>query len=522
MKWVITVNWKRTLAVIAAITVTVGTISFRDSVSERDLVYAKTISEIEAEKKEQQEKIQQKKTEAEALAQDISRQEEYQKALQDEIDLINSKMYLIDTQIQSISAEMEEKQAQITELETMIAVQQAETDKGLEDFKARIRTLYVHGNDSLLSALVGATDFYDVLAKVDLIKRIGKHDDEMMDSLQRELRALSENQQELNNQVQTLALRQTEMQSVRSEFSDSRSELDSAVAEVMEVQAKLAAQQSDAQQDIRRAEEAMEELEEEEEALILEAAKKAAEEAKKKADEEAKKKAEEEARQKAIEEEARRQSEEASRKRTTTTTTTTTTRATTTTTAKTTVTTATNAPGVTTYFTTKLTTTTKAATTTKATSTTVTTLSTTSTTTTPTTPTAAPAPSGVLAWPAPGFYHISSPFGWRWGRMHKGIDIAGGGQNINGANACAAKGGTVIKAKLGYNGGYGNYVQIDHGDGLNTLYAHLQSLDVSVGQQVSTGTVVGKIGSTGNSTGPHLHFSVIVNGTFVDPMGYLY
>ena len=521
MKWVIALNWKRTLAVIAAITVTVGTISFRDTVLQRDLVYAKTISEIEAEKKEHQEKIQQKKAEADALAKDISRQEEYQKALQDEIDLINSKMYLIDTQIQSISAEMEEKQAQITELESMIAVQQAETEKGLEDFKARIRTLYVHGNDSLLSALVGATDFYDVLAKVDLIKRIGKHDDEMMHSLQRELRALSENQTELNSQVQTLSLRQTEMQSVRSEFADSRSELDNAVAEVMVLQAKLAAQQSDAQQDIRRAEEAMEDLEEEEEALILEAAKKAAEDAKKKADEEAKKKAEEVARQKALEEEARRQSEEASRRRTTTTTTATTTRATTATTARTTVTTAVSAPGATTYFTTKLTTTTKAATT-KATSTTVMTLSTTSTTTTTTTTTAPPAPSGVLAWPAPGFYHISSPFGWRWGRMHKGIDIAGGGQNINGANACAAKGGTVIKAKLGYNGGYGNYVQIDHGDGLNTLYAHLQSLDVSVGQQVSTGTVVGKIGSTGNSTGPHLHFSVIVNGTFVDPMGYLY
>ena len=128
----------------------------------------------------------------------------------------------------------------------------------------------------------------------------------------------------------------------------------------------------------------------------------------------------------------------------------------------------------------------------------------------------------MLAWPAPGFYHISSGFGPRWGRQHKGIDIAGGGLNINGANACAAKGGTVIKAKLGYNGGYGNYVQIDHGNGLNTLYAHLQSVNVSVGQQVSTGTVVGKIGSTGNSTGPHLHFSVIVNGVFVDPMGYLY
>jgi murein DD-endopeptidase MepM/ murein hydrolase activator NlpD len=76
------------------------------------------------------------------------------------------------------------------------------------------------------------------------------------------------------------------------------------------------------------------------------------------------------------------------------------------------------------------------------------------------------------------------------------------------------------------NGGYGNYVQIDHGNGLCTLYAHLASISVSSGQKVSAGTVVGKIGATGNVVssgggGYHLHFSVIVNGTFVDPMPYL-
>ena len=516
-------QWKRTAAVLAAVTMTLATLGFREHLPQQLSASAKTISEIEAEKKAKQDEIDRKKAEAEALAGDISRQTEYQNALQEEIELINSRMMLIDTQIQSINAEIEEKQLLIAELENQIADQQAETDQGLVDFKMRIRTLYVHGNDSLLSALVGATDFYDVLAKIDLIKRISKHDDEMMTNLQQELRALSDNKAELNTQVQTLSLRQTEMQGVRGEFSASRGELDAAMEKAMLSMSELELQQANAQHGIADAEDDLEALEEEEEAMILEAARKAAEEAQKKADEEvARKKAAEEAAKKAAEEAARKQSEEASRRAatTTTTTTTTTTRATTTTTAKTTVTTVPGKNPVTTSPTTAVTTTAKVTTSTSKGVTTVTTTTTKAVTTTTTT--APPKPSGVLAWPAPGFYHISSGFGPRWGRQHKGIDIAGGGQNISGANACAAKGGTVIKAKLGYNGGYGNYVQIDHGNGLNTLYAHLQSVSVSVGQTVSTGTVVGKIGSTGNSTGPHLHFSVIVNGTFVDPMGYLY
>ncbi|MGH3041971.1 MAG: murein hydrolase activator EnvC family protein [Gaiellaceae bacterium] len=120
--------------------------------------------------------------------------------------------------------------------------------------------------------------------------------------------------------------------------------------------------------------------------------------------------------------------------------------------------------------------------------------------------------SSGLIWPVNGV--VTSGFGWRWGRMHEGIDIGA----PSGTSIRAAAGGTVIFA--GWMGGYGNLTIIDHGNGLATAYGHQSAIYVG-GGSVSQGTVIGAVGSTGNSTGPHLHFEVRVNGSPVDPMGYL-
>jgi len=125
----------------------------------------------------------------------------------------------------------------------------------------------------------------------------------------------------------------------------------------------------------------------------------------------------------------------------------------------------------------------------------------------------APSGSGVLGWPVSG--PVTSGFGVRWGRMHEGIDIAVG----EGTPVRAAAAGTVIYA--GWMSGYGNLVAVDHGNGLSTAYAHNSSLAVSVGQSVAAGEIVSYSGNTGNSTGPHVHFEVRVNGSAVDPLGYL-
>lgn len=115
-------------------------------------------------------------------------------------------------------------------------------------------------------------------------------------------------------------------------------------------------------------------------------------------------------------------------------------------------------------------------------------------------------------WPLNG--PITSYYGPRWGRMHTGIDIDG----TTGQPIVASNSGTVIMA--GPYSGYGNCVIIDHG-GVQTLYAHMTAINVSEGQQVSQGEIVGTVGATGNVTGDHLHFEVRVNGSPVDPMSYL-
>jgi murein DD-endopeptidase MepM/ murein hydrolase activator NlpD len=115
-------------------------------------------------------------------------------------------------------------------------------------------------------------------------------------------------------------------------------------------------------------------------------------------------------------------------------------------------------------------------------------------------------------WPLAG--NVTSYYGPRWGRMHTGIDIDG----TTGEPVVASKAGTVILASS-YSG-YGNAVIIDHG-GVQTLYAHLSSFNVSEGQEVPQGEIVGSVGCTGSCTGDHLHFEVRVNGEPVDPMSYL-
>jgi murein DD-endopeptidase MepM/ murein hydrolase activator NlpD len=121
--------------------------------------------------------------------------------------------------------------------------------------------------------------------------------------------------------------------------------------------------------------------------------------------------------------------------------------------------------------------------------------------------------SGRFIWPINGT--VTSGFGPRWGSFHEGVDISA----PTGTPIRAADGGTVRIA--GYTGGYGNYTCIDHGGGLSTCYGHQSSIAVSVGQSVAQAQVIGAVGSTGHSTGPHLHFEVRVNGQAVDPLGYL-
>src|SRR5215211_6889045 len=121
--------------------------------------------------------------------------------------------------------------------------------------------------------------------------------------------------------------------------------------------------------------------------------------------------------------------------------------------------------------------------------------------------------SGGLIWPVNG--PVVSPFGMRWGRLHAGVDIA----VPSGTPVHASQSGRVIIA--GAVGGYGNYICIGHGGPLSTCYGHNSSLGVSQGQSVKQGQVIASSGCTGHCFGPHVHFETRINGSPVDPMGYL-
>ena len=131
---------------------------------------------------------------------------------------------------------------------------------------------------------------------------------------------------------------------------------------------------------------------------------------------------------------------------------------------------------------------------------------------------------GSFGWPTPGYKRITSPYGPRTFTLngkrvssyHRGIDIGA----PSGAKIAASNGGKVVTSA--YNaGGYGNYVILDHGGGKMTVYGHMSKRMVSVGQSVTKGQQIGKVGSTGRSTGPHLHFEIRINGTAVNPINYL-
>ena len=124
-------------------------------------------------------------------------------------------------------------------------------------------------------------------------------------------------------------------------------------------------------------------------------------------------------------------------------------------------------------------------------------------------------PTGTLKYPIYGAL-LTSEFGWRWGRNHDGIDWAAG----VGTPIYAADGGTVTYT--GWFGGYGLYVEISHGSGVSTAYAHLNDIYVSTGEAVYQGQQIGTCGNTGYSTGPHLHFEVMINGSVQDPFQYLH
>lgn len=453
-------------------------------------VSAKTLSELQDEREANEAKIAEKQKQLDSLQSDLDENEAYQKVLQDKITLQQQNLDIVLEELDRINASIDETTVAISETEDEITVMEADIEIGLEEFKLRLRAMYMQGSDSLASALVGATDFYDLLSKYELMSRVAKHDNDLVNGLKEDLDACNAKKEQLEAEKLSLDQQQAEQQEKKNEFTEALADLQDTYSETTEAQEALQRQKDQLNVDVETLEENNKELDAQEEQIKAAIA---AEAEKKRKEEEAEKQRQAEEAAAAAESQRAEGSENSDRN---------------------------NESNESTNSNSNV----------SENNTNESDSSDASNENTAADETPVSSGSTSFSWPCPGHYVISSGFGGRWGTNHNGIDIAGGNA---GAAVTASRSGTVVRvvnscthnyaksSSCGCGGGYGNYVVIQHDSTYSTLYGHMASVSVSVGDTVSQGQTLGYVGSTGFSTGFHLHFEIRVNGSHVDPMQYL-
>lgn len=441
--------------------------------NKNDISDAKSkISELEKKQAELDEKIAQTKD-------DISAEEENQAAIEEQISTVQETIMELENSITDLNIEIEGLEDSIAQKEIQIAEKKQEIEDGVENFKARIRTMYVAGNSSYSDILIGATDFYDMLMKIELVKRVAEHDDNMIDNLIDLKKRYEADEADLNAEKDSLEKTKTDLQAQEEAHQKQKDKLEELFAQSQANLEQLAIDQKNFEDNKETILKEEEEFEKQLEKLYIEQAQiKAKEEAeRKRLAEEAERKRQEELKKQ--QEQQQNNNNNSNNNNTSNSG------------SSNTGNNQNNNSNASNGYVEK----------------------------------------SMFTWPVPGFYHISYGVGWRWGAYHKGIDIWSPG--IRGANICASAAGTVILVSntcphdyaknysCGCGGGYGNYCIIDHGNGYWTLYGHSQGITVKQGQHVEKGDVLGPIGSTGHSTGDHLHFEVRLNGVAQDPSNYV-
>lgn len=399
------------------------------------------LEELEQQKAENEQQIANLQETLNQKENDINAQEAYQQTLIDKIALQEENLALIKEMIEALDEEIGALESDIASLEQDIADKEAEVAKDMEEFKQRLRAMYISGDDNLASVLSGSTDFYDVLAKAELVARLIEYDQELFESLNEEIASLNDSKDELESSKTLLVNNKTDLEVTKTEYETALSDLEDDYAKTDYIIDMLEQQQLEYENQLEDAKAQQEAYDAEIESVTKQ-------------------------KQDAIRAEEERKRQEAAQ----------------------------NGGSYQASYT---------------------------------------YTGEAFLWPAGNFVYISSGYGYRWGSTHRAIDIAGAG--IHYQPAYAAADGMVITASCtcshdygGFCGcgmTYGNYVTLDHGadstgTSYATRYAHLSSLAVSEGQIVKRGDIIGYIGSTGNSTGYHLHFEVMKNGTRVNPMDY--
>lgn len=470
---------------------------------------ADELSDYQKRQKELDEQAAQYQAVIDSTASELAQREEYKEALQSKITVLNQQILSGREEIASLDAQITEMQADIDESRSKISGR-------IDKLKQRVRALYVSGDTTSLEIILGAKDFGDFLDKLEIITYISKSDEVLISELQADIDvinakrdALKETKTTLANEQKLLSERQTEMQKLMDanqglidhlyeEKTGAQDHLDETNEErkVVEDQIQAYFKNKAAQEETaRKAEEARKKLEAEKKAASEKAASEKAASEKTASEKAASEKAasEKAASEKAASEKAASEKlaseyeddesdiyyedsddyEDDSSSQTVT--------------------------------------------------------------SVPSEPEPEPEPepqpvvSGGYVWPVPGHYELSSV--WNEDRTtynHGAIDISDG--SIMNATIVAAESGVVVlsndvcdhnyakEGSCGCGGGYGKYLMIDHGGGKATLYAHMTSLTVSSGDYVQKGQVIGYVGTTGWSTGPHLHFETRLDGEKYNPM----
>lgn len=494
--------------------------------------YEDEISSLEERRAEISQKREQLESELEEYREGAEKQEGYLKLYNEKMELQEEEMNNLTAQIKSIDKKMKE-------LDVKIAEKQVEVDNGIETFRERLRAMYIAGNDTVAEVLAGSSSFYDMLARLEMVQRISKHDNDMISDLCGKVQELDADKAALEEQRTKLDEKKTEQLGVLDKLRETYANHEETKKWYED---KAAAQAELTDEMIEQENQAEEELQEFIRKQQAEIAEKMA--AKKKKQEEERKAKEEEAlRQKKLEEEQKAAEES---------------KAAETTTAVDindyedvpfedefageSVTSATSAQineddydvyspdgedddfGIVTaaaetewenqgraddpydtyefgkvYYSGE-------------------------------DDTSGDKGYGTSSdtgfiWPVPTVRNISDGYGYRTiaeeggaSSNHKGIDI--NKPNCSGEEIVASAGGVVITASNTGNG-YGIHVVIDHGDSISTLYGHMSSAAVSVGDEVQQGQVIGYIGNTGYAYGYHCHFEVRINGQHTDPLNYV-
>ena len=462
---------KRIISIIMCLCVLCGTLIF---VSPSEMTAsAATQAELEDKIDEINGKISANKKKLNSLKADANKQKEYLDTLEDQIETVESKATNLATQIESIDGEISKLNTQISQLNREIKVitgninktqkKITETQNNIEQssdvLAARLRAAYMNGDESTLKILMGADSLASFLTRLEMMKRTSEKDKKTIDEFKQKVITLNKSKAKLVNE--------------KKELNGKKAEVNKSKKQKVEKKETLVTKQNEYNKTVKSLEGQYSEIE----TYIAELDKSSA------------------AYKSYISElEKERAAADAEIDKI-----------------------------ISMYY----------ATSTKATTTTrVNIQNNDGNENNSYSTTAGQADSSgdsystgdSWAWPLGGAScYISSHYGNRsasisgWS-FHGGTDITGGG--IYGKPIYATRGGTVITAVNGYSG-YGKYVIIDHGDGYQSLYGHCSSLTVSTGQKVSKGQMVARVGSSGNSTGPHLHFEIRKNGAKQNPMNYV-